>query len=44
MQPTGSETDTSASLKKVPETFASLLRTRGAYEATRIMVALLFPQ
>lgn len=39
-----SETDTGASLKKVPETFASLLRTKGAFEATRIMVALLFSQ
>ncbi|USP73922.1 hypothetical protein yc1106_01196 [Curvularia clavata] len=37
-----SETDTAASLKKIPETFASLLRTKGAFEATRIMVALLF--
>ncbi|RMZ71643.1 Structural maintenance of chromosomes 1A [Pyrenophora seminiperda CCB06] len=37
-----SETDTGASLKKVPETFTSLLRTKGAFEATRIMVALLF--
>lgn len=43
-QPTGSETDTSASLKKVPETFASLLRSKGAFEATRVMVALLFAQ
>ena len=39
---TGSETDTAASLKKIPETFASLLRTKGAFEATRIMVTLLF--
>ncbi|EOA82573.1 hypothetical protein ACJQWK_04959 [Exserohilum turcicum] len=39
-----SETDTSASLKKVPETFASLLRSKGAFEATRVMVALLFAQ
>lgn len=39
-----SETDTGASLKKVPETFASLLHSKGAFEATRIMVALLFAQ
>ncbi|EFQ93738.1 hypothetical protein CFE70_009900 [Pyrenophora teres f. teres 0-1] len=39
-----SETDTGASLKKVPETFVSLLRTKGAFGATRIMVALLFAQ
>lgn len=37
-----SEADTAESLKKVPETFASLLRTKGAFEATRIMTALLF--
>ncbi|KAF1828679.1 hypothetical protein BDW02DRAFT_603206 [Decorospora gaudefroyi] len=37
------ETDNAASLRKVPETFASLLRTKGVYEATRIMVTLLFP-
>lgn len=37
-----SEADIGDSLKKVPETFASLLRTKGAFEATRIMAALLF--
>ncbi|PZD29687.1 hypothetical protein A1F96_04932 [Pyrenophora tritici-repentis] len=39
-----SETDMGASLKKVPETFASLLRTKGVFGATRVMVALLFAQ
>ncbi|KAF2852902.1 hypothetical protein T440DRAFT_22948 [Plenodomus tracheiphilus IPT5] len=37
-----SEADTAESFKKVPQTFASLLRTKGAFEATRIMTALLF--
>ena len=36
------EADAAGNLKKVPETFAALLRDKGAYEATRIMVALLF--
>ncbi|EUC49261.1 hypothetical protein COCMIDRAFT_85134 [Bipolaris oryzae ATCC 44560] len=39
-----SETDTADSLKKVPETFDSLMRGRGVFEATRIIVALLFAQ
>ncbi|KAI4927902.1 hypothetical protein J4E85_006415 [Alternaria conjuncta] len=30
--------------KKIPQTFASLVRTRGAFQATKIMVALLFSQ
>lgn len=38
------EADTAASFKKIPETFATLLKGKGAYEATRIMVALLFAQ
>jgi len=36
------EADTSKTFSKVPETFASLLQSRGAFEATRIMAALLF--
>ena len=38
------EADTAESFKKIPETFASLLKGKGAYEATRIMVALLYAQ
>lgn len=38
------EADASNTFRKVPETFDSLLRTKGAYEATKIMVALLFSQ
>lgn len=38
------ETDTADTFKKVPETFASLLQTRGVFEATRVMTALLFAQ
>ena len=36
------EADAGDAFRKIPETFDSLLRTRGAFEATRIMVALLF--
>jgi hypothetical protein len=39
-----SETDSSAAFKKIPQTFASLVRTKGAFQATRVMVALLFSQ
>ncbi|KAF2133372.1 hypothetical protein P153DRAFT_308130 [Dothidotthia symphoricarpi CBS 119687] len=39
-----SEGDAANAFKKIPETFISLLQTRGAYEATRVMTALLFPQ
>lgn len=38
------EADASDTFRKIPETFDSLLRTRGAFEATRIMVVLLFSQ
>lgn len=38
------EADASDAFRKIPETFSSLLRTKGAFEATRIMVALLFAQ
>lgn len=38
------EADASDTFRKIPETFDSLLRTKGAFEATRIMVALLFSQ
>ncbi|KAF1842094.1 uncharacterized protein K460DRAFT_358755 [Cucurbitaria berberidis CBS 394.84] len=38
------EADTAASFKKIPETFALLLKGKGAYEATRIMIALLYAQ
>ena len=36
------EADASDTFRKIPETFDSLLRMKGAFEATRIMVALLF--
>lgn len=36
------EEDTESKLSKVPETFASLLQSKGVYEATRIMTSLLF--
>lgn len=38
------EADASDTFRKIPETFSSLLRTKGAFEATRILVALLFSQ
>lgn len=38
------EEDAGSKLSKVPETFASLLQSKGAYEATRIMTSLLFAQ
>ncbi|KAF2818975.1 hypothetical protein CC86DRAFT_336146 [Ophiobolus disseminans] len=38
------EADTAKTFSKVPETFASLLQGRGAFEATRVMAALLFKQ
>jgi hypothetical protein len=38
------ETDNAKTFSKVPETFASLLQSRGAFEATRVMTALLFAQ
>jgi hypothetical protein len=40
----GSEADDTASLKKIPQTFDSLVEGRGVFEATRIMVGLLFIQ
>ncbi|EAT84413.2 hypothetical protein SNOG_08137 [Parastagonospora nodorum SN15] len=38
------EADAAKTFSKVPETFASLLQSRGAFEATRVMTALLFGQ
>ncbi|KAF1932860.1 uncharacterized protein M421DRAFT_416460 [Didymella exigua CBS 183.55] len=38
------EADASDTFRKIPETFGSLLRAKGAFEATRILVALLFSQ
>lgn len=38
------EDDYGKTFGKVPETFASLLQSRGAFEATRVLVALLFAQ
>jgi hypothetical protein len=38
------EADAANTFGKVPETFASLLQSRGAFEATRVMIALLFAQ
>lgn len=36
------EADASETFRKIPETFTSLLQAKGVFEATRIMVALLF--
>lgn len=36
------EADAGDTFRRIPETFDSLLRRKGAFEATRIMVALLF--
>jgi hypothetical protein len=38
------EGDAEKTFGKVPETFASLLQSRGAFEATKVMAALLFAQ
>jgi hypothetical protein len=38
------EADAANTFAKVPETFASLLQSRGAFEATRVMTSLLFAQ
>jgi hypothetical protein len=38
----GSEADSRATLKSIPETFDSLVRFRGAFEATKIIMTLLF--
>lgn len=38
---TGSETDSSDSLKKIPEIYQALLQKKGVFEATKTMVALL---
>jgi hypothetical protein len=38
------EADAANTFAKVPETFASLLQSRGAFEATKVMTALLFAQ
>jgi hypothetical protein len=37
-----SEVDAAGGLAKVPDVFAALLESRGAFEATRVLVALLF--
>jgi hypothetical protein len=39
-----SETDGGAAFKKIPQTFASLVHSKGAFQATKVMVSLLFPQ
>lgn len=39
---TGSEADDANSFKQVPETFTSLLESKGVFEATKVMIALLF--
>jgi hypothetical protein len=41
---TGREADNHDSFKKIPETFTSLLRSKGAFAATKTMVALLFSE
>jgi hypothetical protein len=38
----GAEADINDSFKKIPETFTSLLQSKGVFAATRTMVALLF--
>jgi hypothetical protein len=38
------EADAAKTFSRVPETFASLLQSRGAFEATKVMTALLFAQ
>ncbi|KAF2745083.1 hypothetical protein M011DRAFT_407262 [Sporormia fimetaria CBS 119925] len=38
------DADTAGSLKKIPRTFSSLVDRGGVFEATRVMVALLFPE
>jgi hypothetical protein len=38
------EADAANTFAKVPETFASLLKSRGAFEATKVMTTLLFAQ
>ncbi|KAJ4985668.1 hypothetical protein SVAN01_08843 [Stagonosporopsis vannaccii] len=38
------EADAGDAFRKIPETFDTLLRTKGTFEATKIMVALLFSQ
>jgi hypothetical protein len=38
------EADAANAFAKMPETFASLLQSRGAFEATKVMIALLFAQ
>jgi hypothetical protein len=40
----GSEADENENLKKIPDTFNSLLERQGVFEATRTMVALLFAE
>jgi hypothetical protein len=40
----GAEADADGSLKKIPETFTSLLQSKGAFAATKTMVALLFTE
>ena len=40
----GSEADDGAGLKKIPQTFNSLVHSKGVFQATRVMVALLFSQ
>ena len=40
----GHEADDRRSLKKIPETFQSLVKSRGVFEAVRVMVGLLFSE
>lgn len=41
---TGSEADSNNSFKKIPETFTSILQSKGVFSATKTMVALLFAE
>ena len=40
----GTEADTRNSFDKIPETFDMILRSNGAFAATKTMVALLFSE
>lgn len=40
----GREADSNDSLKKIPETFNSILQSKGVFAATKTMVGLLFSE
>lgn len=41
---TGREADSNDAFKKIPETFTSILQSKGAFAATKTMVTLLFSE